>query len=157
MFVPLREMGFQAALERFNGRWQAKVWAREYYASTQQLCRASARYIQAYTRRTLLRQEAAPPRRPYPKRPAINIATPRPGRMILLRRCNDRGIVAILGRKYPVSAGWPHRLVRCEVDLPSRHIRIYGLRRRAPEAQPLLREIPYSPTIRPLQRLTSKR
>ncbi|MBV8232721.1 MAG: hypothetical protein JO329_22290 [Planctomycetaceae bacterium] len=28
VFAPPRETGFQAAIENFNGRWQAKVWAR---------------------------------------------------------------------------------------------------------------------------------
>jgi len=28
VFAPPRESGFQAAIENFNGRWQAKVWAR---------------------------------------------------------------------------------------------------------------------------------
>ena len=28
VFVPPREPGFQAALERYNGSWQAKVWSR---------------------------------------------------------------------------------------------------------------------------------
>src|SRR5262245_49507273 len=33
VFVPPRETGFQAAIEGFNGLWQAKVWARFHYES----------------------------------------------------------------------------------------------------------------------------
>jgi len=34
VFVPPRETGFQAAIEGFNGLWQAKVWARSGRGST---------------------------------------------------------------------------------------------------------------------------
>ena len=34
--------------------------------------------------------------------------------------------------------------MRCEVDLNNNVIRFYALRRRAPEQQPLLREVPYA-------------
>ena len=33
VFAPPRETGFQAAIESFNGRWQAKVWQRFHYES----------------------------------------------------------------------------------------------------------------------------
>src|SRR4029453_6505337 len=33
VFVPPRETGFQATIESFNGRWQAKVWARFHHES----------------------------------------------------------------------------------------------------------------------------
>jgi len=35
VFVPPRETGFQAAIEGYNGRWQAKVWARFHHESLQ--------------------------------------------------------------------------------------------------------------------------
>jgi hypothetical protein len=33
VFAPPQEPGFQAAIENFNGRWQAKVWSRFHYNS----------------------------------------------------------------------------------------------------------------------------
>jgi len=33
VFTPLQDPSFQAALEHFNGRWQAKVWHRFHHAS----------------------------------------------------------------------------------------------------------------------------
>ena len=43
VFVPPREAGFQAAIEGFNGLWQAKVWARFEHASLEGLQAQSAR------------------------------------------------------------------------------------------------------------------
>lgn len=47
VFVPPYEMGFQAAIENFNGRWQAKVWARFEHASLAALQDRSAKFIDA--------------------------------------------------------------------------------------------------------------
>src|SRR5262249_13963584 len=44
VFAPPRETGFQAAIENFNGRWQAKVWARFTHESLDQLRGRSDRY-----------------------------------------------------------------------------------------------------------------
>ena len=52
---------------------------------------------------------------------------------------NEQGAVNVLGTRFPVGAAWANRLVRCEVSIPDRHLRIYALRRRAPAEQPLLR------------------
>jgi len=43
VFVPPQESGFQAAIENFNGRWQAKVWARFYHDSLADLQERSRR------------------------------------------------------------------------------------------------------------------
>ena len=43
VFVPPRETGFQAAIESFNGLWQAKVWARFQHTSLEGLQAQSAR------------------------------------------------------------------------------------------------------------------
>lgn len=45
VFAPPRESGFQAAIENFNGRWQAKVWARFHHDSLAALHERSRRYI----------------------------------------------------------------------------------------------------------------
>ena len=49
----------------------------------------------------------------------------------------------MLGRTFDADPGWPHRLVRCEVDLSAETIRFHALRRRDPHHQPLLCETPY--------------
>jgi hypothetical protein len=66
VFAPPRETGFQAAIESFNGRWQAKVWQRFHYESLAALQLQSARYIAAYRSHLSRRIEQAPQRRSFP-------------------------------------------------------------------------------------------
>lgn len=58
VFAPPRETGFQAAIESFNGHWQAKVWERFHHNSLADLQARSTRYIQAHRRRSICRIEA---------------------------------------------------------------------------------------------------
>ena len=58
-----------------------------------------------------------------------------------LRRTSAAGTVEVLGRSFDVDPHWLHRLVRVEVDLDGDMIRVYRLRRREPQDQPLLREL----------------
>jgi putative transposase len=66
VFAPPQEPGFQAAIENFNGRWQAKVWSRFHYNSLADLQAQSRRYIRAYRQRAAARIDDAPKRRPLP-------------------------------------------------------------------------------------------
>ena len=66
VFAPPQESGFQAAVENFNGRWQAKVWVRFHHPSLTALHECSQRYVHAYRARAAARIEAAPTRRPFP-------------------------------------------------------------------------------------------
>jgi transposase len=143
VFAPPREPGFQAAIENYNGRWQAKVWARFTHESLEGLQDQSARYVTASRLRAAARIEAAPPRRPFPKDWVPDLQAAPRGRIIYLRRTGAAGGVELLGRHFEVDATWPHRLVRAEVDLDADRIRFYALRRRDPGHQPLLREVPY--------------
>jgi hypothetical protein len=143
VFAPPREPGFQGALENFNGRWQAKVWARFQHASLADLQAQSARYIAAYRRRSAARLDAAPPRRPFPLPWRLDLEAPPRGLVIFLRRADQHGRVALLGHTFDVSSHWPHRLVRAEVALPYGPIRFFALRRRDPGEQPILREVAY--------------
>ena len=144
VFAPPRETGFQAAIESFNGRWQAKVWARFQHASLADLQVRSAKYMAAHRQRTVSRREGAPERRPFPADWRLNLqALPR-GQIIFLRRTSEHGAVTLLGRTFEVETTWPHRLLRCEVDLDESMIRFYALRRRAPDEQPLLHRTPYT-------------
>ena len=64
--------------------------------------------------------------------------------MIYVRRPTERGAAHLLGRTFSVDPLWGCRLVRCEVDLTGDHIRCYALRRRQPDQQPLLAELPHA-------------
>src|SRR5262249_27628309 len=81
-FAPPRETGFQAAIEGYNGRWQAKVWARFTHESLGGLCERSARYVAAARVRSAARIEAAPPRRPFPEGWRLNLQAHPRGRIV---------------------------------------------------------------------------
>ncbi|HEX4610470.1 MAG TPA: hypothetical protein VH092_19935 [Urbifossiella sp.] len=144
VFAPPRETGFQAAIESDNGRWQAKVWRRFEHDGLRTLRTRSDRYVAATRVRTAARQDTAPARRPFPADWERDLQKPLRGTVIFLRRTNPSGAVDLLGRSYPVDPGWPHRLVRAEVDLTRGEIRFYRLRRRQPKEQPLITAVPYA-------------
>jgi hypothetical protein len=142
VFAPPRETGFQAAIESFNGRWQAKVWARVWVRSLAELEERSVAYAAASRSRSAVRIEGAPQRASFPPGWQFDPTTPLSGRIVYLRRTDDRGVARLLGRSFGVNRSWPHRLVRAEVDLTADVVRFYALRRREPTDQPLLREHP---------------
>jgi hypothetical protein len=144
VFVVPTEHGFQAAIESFNARWQAKVWSRFEHRSLRGLKTRSARYIAAARQRSAARIESAPPRRPFPKRWRLNLQKHPQGSIVYIRRTNDKGRVTILGHRFAVDRHWLHRLVRAQVDLDTNQIRFFALRRREPTDQPLLKEVPYT-------------
>ncbi|MDX9973753.1 MAG: hypothetical protein RBU21_12280 [FCB group bacterium] len=143
VFVPPREPGFQAALENFNGQWQAKVWQRFVFEDLAALEAQSARYVAAKRARAAPRVEAAPARRAFPARWRLDLQVFPAGCVYFVRRTGDGGHVRLLERTFLVDPHWTHRLVRCEVDLDRDELRCYALRRRAPEDQPLLARLPY--------------
>jgi hypothetical protein len=143
VFVPPREPGFQAAVENYNGEWQSKVWARFHHSSLAELQQRSQRYVAAHRASRAQRIDAAPPRAPFPERWRLNLQASGHGRIFFLRRTNEHGETNFLGRRFLVDPQWLRRLVRAEVDLDQEVIRFYGLRRRQPGVQPLLRTIPY--------------
>lgn len=151
VFAPPRETGFQAAIESYNGRWQAKVWNRFHFESRRQLLSQSNKYVTAVRRRAVARIDAAPPRRPFPEPWTLNLQDVLRGTLIYLRRTNDQGRATLLGRTFDVSSNWPHRLVRAEVQLQHGRIRFYALRRRDIQYQPLLNEAPYQLPKRPFK------
>ena len=143
VFVPPREMGFQAAIESFNARWQAKVWTRFEHESLPAVQAQSDKYVAAHRRRTAARREAAPERRPFPGDWMLDLRARPHGKIIYLRRTTDEGGVNVLGHTFLVDPTWPNRLVRCEVRLDEDAIHFYALRRRAPDQQPLLNKATY--------------
>lgn len=144
VFVPPRELGMQNAIENFNGLYQTKVWQRYHFPSLRALHAQSQRYVAARCDRLAARFANAPARLPWPANPApATLLLPR-GRVIFIRRTNDRGSLTVLGHTWRIDPHWCHRLVRAEVDLATARISCYGLRRSAPAEQPLIAELPYS-------------
>ena len=141
VFVPPREPGFQAAIESYNGSWQAKVWSRFVHDDLSGLQGRSRRHVAALRRHRADRIESAPTRRAFPERWGLNLQARLKGRMVYLRRTDATGAVEVLGRSFEVDRQWVHRLVRAEVDLDGGMIRFYRLRRREPGDQPMIREV----------------
>jgi hypothetical protein len=143
VFTPVQDPSFQAALENFNGRWQAKVWHRFHHCSLRALPIRSAAYIAAARQRGSTRAAEAPARRPVPAAWQFDPTLAPRGQLIYLRRTDAQGAVPLLGHVFSVDRHWLHRLVRAEVTLPGGPIRFFALRRRNPESQPLLGEAHY--------------
>jgi len=153
VFAPVSEHGFQAAIEGYNGLWQAKVWARHLHATLAELAARSEAYVTSHRRRSAARREAAPLRRSFPQAWTLDLqAHPADGavsRIVFIRRTDGEGRVRVLGHLFEVSPAWSSRLVRCEVDLGGRRLRIHRLRRRDPLDQPQLAEHAYVLPRRP--------
>jgi putative transposase len=143
VFVPPREMGFQAMVESYNGWWQTRVWVRFRHPDLIQLQERSRRHVAALRQHRAARVEAAPARRAFPEGWKLNLKARPRGRLVYLRRTNAAGEVTLLGRSWTVSATWPNRLVRCDVDLSTDKLRFVTLRRREPTAQPCVLEVDY--------------
>jgi hypothetical protein len=143
VFAPPKETGFQAAIESLNGRWQTAVWSRFEHRVLHGLRSRSERYVSAARQKLAPRIDAAPPRRPFPKRWKLDLQKHPQGMLVYIRRTNDHGQASLLGHQFPVDRYWVHRLVRAEILLNQKIINIYALRRREPAEQPILNTIPY--------------
>ena len=143
VLVPPREMGFQAMIESYNGWWQARVWCRFQHANLEDLQGHSSRHVQALRQQRAARIEAAPDRRAFPAGWKLDLKKRPQGRLIYLRRSDGHSQVTLLGQTWELGQLWPHRLVRCEVDLDQDKIRFCTLRRKEPTSQPQIREVDY--------------
>lgn len=143
VFVPPRETGFQAMIESYNGWWQAKVWSRFQHADLEDLQQHSRRHVQALRKQRVARIEAAPDRRVFPAVWRLDLKQRPRGRLVYLRRTNPQGELTLLGQTWRVSAVWPNRLVRCDVDLNRDKIGFFTLRRKDPASQPQTLEVDY--------------
>jgi len=144
VFAPPLEPGFQAVIENFNGLWQQKVWARCHHENLAALDVFSQRFTRAYTQRLARHHDHWPARRPFPANLSLDWQTRPTGSIVYLRRTSEAGTVKLLGHVFELDPLWPHRLVRCEVDLDREQIRCYRLRRRQPSEQPLIATLPYT-------------
>jgi len=143
VFVPPREPGFQAHIEAFHGRWQRAVWRRFHHRHLRDLCRRNGDFLEALRQHLAPRVAAAPPRPALPHNFVPDYQRPLAGQVIFLRRTDGQGRTECLGHRWLVDPLWPHRLVRLEVDLTTSRIRIYKLRRREPDWQPLVKTVRY--------------
>jgi putative transposase len=143
VFVPPRETGFQAMIESYNGWWQARVWSRFQHADLGALQERSDRHVAALRKQRAARIEAAPERRAFPAGWKLDLKKRPQGRLIYLRRSSGLSEVTLLGQTWPLGQLWPHRLVRCEVDLDKDKIRFFTLRRKDPASQPQILEVDY--------------
>jgi hypothetical protein len=94
--------------------------------------------VTALRRRAAAHTDTAPARRPISPAWTLDLQTPPRGVRIYLRRTTERGAVHLLGRTFDIDSTWPFRV---HLDVGS--LRCYALRRRQPDQQPLLAEIPY--------------
>jgi hypothetical protein len=137
VFTPPGELGFQAAIEAYNRRWQERVWRRWRHRDLQALQDRSAAFVAAYSRR----QQSGARTHPLARYPwQAPTREPRLHRLVLLRRLDEGGGLVLCAQRMRVAAHWAHRLVRCEVDVQRQRVRFFGLRRRDPHLQPLLAE-----------------
>lgn len=143
VFAPPAEHGLQNLVESFNHLWQAKVWQRFDHPHRRALAARSDRFVAALIARRAAQRERTPPRRRWPRDWEFEPQGSWRGRVVFIRRTDEHGRLSLLGHRWLVAPGWPHRLVRAELDLDEQCLRCYGLRRRAPLDQPLLATLAY--------------
>ncbi|MCP4902284.1 MAG: hypothetical protein GY906_35405 [bacterium] len=149
VFAPVREYGFQAAVESYNGLWQTKVWSRFHHDDLAHLQDRSDRYVRAHRAKTSDNRRGEPVRAAFPNSWKLDLQAPLRGKVVYLRRTNGAGRVFLLGRQFVVSDLWLYRLVRCDVDLDERQIDFFTLRRAHPESHELINTVQYIPPSRP--------
>jgi hypothetical protein len=149
VFAPPRERGIQNDIESFNSRVQAKVWRRFHHKSLKELRSRLGQYYAACNARTLRKCNRPNFRRKFPSRWSLDLQKRPSGRLIYFRRTGDQSQVKLLGWEIEMSVSWPHRLVRCSVDLDESVIHFQGLRRSSPgeilDLGCLEHEIPWNP------------
>ena len=145
VFAPPLSCGFQSDIEAFNGRWQDSVWSRFTFRNREQLIAQSRKFIRAHHDRHAVRIEDAPARRTFPKNWRANLQQPLKGAVIFVRITSETGSATVLGHTFPLDATWPHRFVRCEVDLTQGQITCFKLRRREPLDHHQIKAIDYKP------------
>lgn len=135
VFTPPALLGFQGMIEAYNRRWQERVWHRWRHRNLAQLRRRSAAFIEAYAQRQRHRRgQASALRRAWQNPQAKPAAIP----IIALRRLDELGAVRLCAQRLRVAPHWAGRLVRCEIDVATQSVTVFGLRRADPRHQPKL-------------------
>lgn len=135
VFAPPAELGFQAAIEAYNRRWQERVWRRWRHRSRPDLQRRSDAFVRAYQHAKGTLESEHQTLRSAWQEPA---PAPRSHRIVLLRRLDDQGALTLCAQHLRIAPHWAYRLVRCEIDVANQRLHCFGLSRREPLRQPLL-------------------
>lgn len=135
VFAPPAELGFQAAIEAYNRRWQERVWRRWRHRSRPDLQRRSDAFVLAYRQAKTGHALEHRTLRSAWQEPAL---VPRNHRLVLLRRLDEQGALTLCAQHLRIAPHWAHRLVRCEIDVAAQRLHCFGLSRREPLRQPLL-------------------
>ena len=143
VFTIPRETGPQAKIERFNHTWEKSIWNRFSFANEVDLERQIAKFLEAHRRKHAAAISEAPERFPVPADWKPSFPSRVQGRVIFIRRTDEKGQVFFLGQTFLVASTWPHRLVRCNVDFTNQRIEFYRLRRREPLDQPLMKTLEF--------------
>lgn len=133
VFTVPREHAPQNFVESFNERLQRPIKRHGPAIRLPALRHICRRYVDAHRRKTAARRDAAPQRHPLVEWDPSWVP-----RVIFLRRCDPKGRVSLLGRRFIVEPGWAQRVVRCELFPLQGRIEAYGLRRSRPQHQPHL-------------------
>lgn len=135
VFAPPAELGFQAAIEAYNRRWQERVWRRWRHRSRPDLQGRSAAFVVGYRQVKAAQGLEHQSLRSAWDEPGLE---PRSQRIVLLRRLDEHGALQLCAQRLRIAPRWAHRLVRCEIDVHHQRVCCYGLIRREPQRQPLL-------------------
>lgn len=135
VFAPPAELGFQAAIEAYNRRWQERVWRRWRHRSMAALRRRSTAFVLAYRQAKAIHRGEHHALRLAWQEPA---QVPRSQRIILLRRLDGQGALILCAQRLHIASRWAHRLIRCEINVATQTVTCFGLSRREPHSQPLL-------------------
>jgi hypothetical protein len=149
VFVPPHETGFQASIESYNGRWQKGVWQRFHFANMKAVQLQSAKYVQATIAKNASRRDATTTRWKFPSDWQLDYQQHPQGKVIFIRRANEKGQVEVMGHRWILSSDVSHRLVRAEVDLTKNKSDFYRLRRREPTKQQHLGAADYRFPMKP--------
>lgn len=135
VFAPPAELGFQAAIEAYNRRWQERVWRRWHHRSMAGLRGRSTAFVLAYRRAKATPDGEHRAVRSAWQEPA---RAPRSQRIVLLRRLDGHGALTVCAQSLRIAPRWAHRLIRCEINVAAQTVSCFGLTRREPHRQPLL-------------------
>ena len=144
VFAPPREMGFQSAIENYNGRWQRAVHRRFHFADLDEVIGQSTRYVTAVNRKHALRQAAAPPRRDFPANRRFDPRKPPRGKVIFLCRTDEDRCVSVMGHRWELPDADAGQLVRATLTFAGRAIHFHGLRRSRPADHDYLGSVDYT-------------
>jgi hypothetical protein len=112
VFVPSRETGFQASIERYNGQWQRSVWECFRFENYQAVVEQSDRYVEAHRDKHWASIEAVNNRYDISPQNITQLDNPLKGTIIFIRRTDNNGTVNVLGHQWLVDSFWTTRLVR---------------------------------------------